>query len=412
MPSSHINPPILGSLNQTEKDAILSGLETVIALPGEIILHEDDLGDFCYFIVDGQLEVVKKLGTNDEHVVGLEVAGSLVGEGSLFFPELGRSASVRARIPTRLLRMTHSELESLLRSRPGLAFEMARHLSQRQRDIDNAIIQDLHVKNEQLATAYEALKQTQAQLVEKEKMEQELKVGRDIQRSILPRRPEAKRNFDFGVLLEPARLVGGDLYDFIMLDDDKMAILIGDVSDKGVPAAIFMALVRSLFRAESYGDATPSHVLECVNNHLLDMNERGLFVTVLFGILDLLTGEFAYGRAGHEFPLLFDYSKQLQKLPFKSGRPLGILEEIAIEEDTLVIPSGGSLILFTDGAIDAIDPNENRFGYQRLINAAATTAAQEAQVTCDHIWRKIQAFSGKTSQVDDIALVALHRGLI
>ena len=223
---------------------------------------------------------------------------------------------------------------------------MARHLSQRQRDIDNAMIRDLHIKNEQLAAAYEALQLTQAQLVEKEKMEQELKVGRDIQRSILPKRPDAQHNFDFGVLLEPARLVGGDLYDFILLDDTRMAILIGDVSDKGVAAGIFMALVRSLFRAEADNSASPHQVLECVNNHLLSMNERGLFVTILFGILDLRNGEFSYGRAGHEFPLLFDDSGNLLKIPFRSGRPLGILEDIMIEEDE-INDSAGRLVYFS-----------------------------------------------------------------
>ena len=122
MPSDHINPPIFGSLNQNEKDTILSGLTPLVVRPGDIILSEDDLGDFCYFIMEGQLEVVKKLGTMDEHIVGIEEAGALIGEGSLFFPDLGRSASVRARTRGALLRMTHVELESLLRSKPGLAF--------------------------------------------------------------------------------------------------------------------------------------------------------------------------------------------------------------------------------------------------------------------------------------------------
>ena len=138
------------------------------------------------------------------------------------------------------------------------------------RESDNAMIYDLKEKNRQLSQAYEELKIAQAQIVEKEKLEHELSLARDIQASILPKDLLCLDDFEFGARMVPARSVGGDLYDFIPLSEDIVAIAIGDVSDKGIPAAMFMALFCSLLRAEVQHIISPAEVLRRVNRHLLE----------------------------------------------------------------------------------------------------------------------------------------------
>jgi len=303
--------------------------------------------------------------------------------------------------------MSHANFDALLRRQPDLAFEVMRELSLRLRDTDNAIIRDLQEKNRQLAEAYTELKAAQAQVIEKERLERELQVAREIQQSILPASLPPLSTFDLGALMVPARAVGGDLYDVIPVDDDQAAVVIGDVSDKGVPAAIFMALTSSLVRAETHHKVSPASVLTNVNRHLLGMNAYGLFVTLIYGLLDCRARTFTYVRAGHELPLLFSKDGRETRLESGAGQALGILDEVRLDEQTIAIPPGGSLLLFTDGAPDMLDPLGKPFGHDRLRRVARQRRGGTAQEFCQQVWRDVSAFQGGASQADDIALVAI-----
>jgi phosphoserine phosphatase RsbU/P len=155
--------------------------------------------------------------------------------------------------------------------------------SQRPRlnESENVTIRDLQEKNRQLAQAYEELKAAQARLIEKEKLEAEMKIARQIQRSILPKPRPQVSGLDFGMRIEPMESVGGDFFDFIVPDNERNGLLMGDVSDHGVPAAIFMALTYSLLRVEALRDQSPGKSLRTVNQHLLDMNASGMYVTIM-----------------------------------------------------------------------------------------------------------------------------------
>jgi serine phosphatase RsbU (regulator of sigma subunit) len=213
----------------------------------------------------------------------------LFGEMSLLIPDGLRTASVRAHSPVKIMELSCPDFDKLLLRRPSLALELVRELSLRLRDSDNAMIRDLTDKNLELAQAYQELQAAQVQLVEKEKLEHELDLAHNIQQSILPDDLALMEGFDFGARMMPARAVGGDLYDFIQLDQDTVGISIGDVSDKGVPAAIFMALYCSLLRAEALHVSSPADVLRRVNRHLLDLTDARMFVTALYGVLNRKT---------------------------------------------------------------------------------------------------------------------------
>ncbi|MBZ5529386.1 MAG: serine/threonine-protein phosphatase, partial [Acidobacteriia bacterium] len=243
---------------------------------------------------------------------------------------------------------------------------------------------------------------------EKERLERELQVARQIQESILPRVLPQLPGFSLGARMIPARAVGGDLYDFILLGGDRLGVVIGDVSDKGVPAAIFMALSRSLLRAEAHPSRPPGEVLANVNYHLMTMNDSGMFVTVLYGILNRANGEFTYARAGHPVPWLFDGQGKLIQPDLGLGQPLGILPEPKLDEKTIAIPPGGTVLLFTDGATDASNIQHELFGEERLEQAAHARLGAPAQAMCDQVWQSIMQFQDARHQADDVTLLLVR----
>jgi serine phosphatase RsbU (regulator of sigma subunit) len=374
--------------------------------PGVVLCREGERGDRFYIVIAGELDILKALG-DEERYLGARGPGNFVGEMSLFNPESLRTASVRTRTDVRLLEMTHLEFDALLHRQPSIAYEGMRELSLRLRDTDDAVIRDLQEKNQQLAKAYAELKAAQAQLIEKERLERELQLARQIQESILPAELPRLPDFDFGARMAPARAVGGDFFDLFILDEHRVGVAIADVSDKGVPAAIFMALTRSLLRAEAHEADPPAQVLQHVNQHLLEMNQAGMFVTVLYGVLDRRDRTFAYARAGHENPLLFEKDGRLILPERQVGQPLGILPEPKLDEQILVLPPDGMLFLYTDGVPDALNMQAEPFGRDRLCDVVRANLCAPAQAVCDGVLGVICAYQDIAPSTDDITLMAL-----
>ena len=401
--------PLFAALRDTETEFLAEILRGVEIPAGTLLFREDEPGASFDILVDGQVEIIKALGTPDERLLAVRGPGDFFGEMSLLDPDGLRTASVRARTPLRLLEMARADFDAVLQHRPALAYEITRGLSLRLRESDNATIADLREKNRELAQAYADLQVAQAQIIEKEKLEQELRTAHRIQQSILPSELPRLPGYDFGALIMPARSVGGDLYDFIPLGGGRLGIAVGDVSDKGVPAAIFMALTRSLLRAEATRVASPRRALERVNQLLLDMNDEGMFVTLLYGILDAKHGTFAYARAGHELPLLLGPDGSVRLAERGQGTPLGLFENAALDEQVIPVPRGSTLLLYTDGATDITGPEGELFGLERLqVLAQAALSGPTAQAFCGEIWRGLTTYQGSSSQDDDVALVAIR----
>ena len=401
--------PLFASLRGTEIQFIAEILRESEVAVSSLLFREGEPGSSFAIIVEGQVEILKALGTPDERLLAVRGPGDFFGEMSLLDPDGLRTASVRARTPVRLLEMARPDFDALLQHRPALAYEMVRVLSLRLRESDNATIADLHEKNRELTQAYADLQAAQAQIIEKEKLEQELRTAHRIQQSILPSELPRLPGYDFGALIMPARSVGGDLYDFIPLGKGRIGIAVGDVSDKGVPAAIFMALTRSLLRAEVTRGASPRRTLERVNQLLLDMNDEGMFVTLLYGILDAQQGTFAYARAGHELPLLLGSDGSARLAERGQGAPLGLFDNVALDEQVVSVPRGSTFLLYTDGATDITGPEGELFGLERLqVLAQAALSGRTAQLFCDEIWHGLTVYQGSSSQDDDVALVGIR----
>jgi serine phosphatase RsbU (regulator of sigma subunit) len=331
----------------------------------------------------------------------------VVGELSLFSPGGQHTASVRAYTRLQVLEMTRTDFDALLHRHPSLAYAMVQTLGVRLIEAESGTIRDLRQKNQQLALAYQELAAAQAQVIEKEKLEKELDVARRIQSSLLPRTLPRRDGFDFGALMAPMSAVGGDFFDFVALGDDLIGIAVGDVSDHGVPAALFMAITVTLLRAEARRGVSPGAVLQSVGRQLLDVNDAEMFVTVLYGVLDCARREFTYARAGHEPPLLFDAQGEPVSVNRQRGQLLGIAPDPAVDEQQIALPPGGTLLLYTDGAREAGGPGGALFGAAGL-HKAVRGPRLPAQALCERLLTQVAAYRGPTPQQDDITLIAVQ----
>ena len=400
--------PLFASLPQSEIDYLAANLLTVHLPEQTWLIQESTASDRCYILVDGAVEIIKSAGTDEERVIARREAGILLGEMSLFSQEGHHTASVRAVSALELLVMTDADLDALLHRQPQLAYELVGMIARRLEQSENNTILELREKNRQLTRAYQELKAAQARLVEQERLERELEIARQIQSSTLPRRLPRLAGYDFGALISPARAVGGDFYDAIPLGHGRIGVAIGDVSDKGVPAALYMSLVYSLLRAEANRHRTPGSVLLAVNNLLIDMEVTHMYVTLVYGVLDYDRQEFSYARAGHPYPILLDASGRQQILAERVGQPLGMLPAPSLDEQSMPLPAGGVILLFTDGITEAADPLGSSFGDKRLVGALQRHAGLPAQEICNSLYRLVDRHCGLTPQQDDITLLCLR----
>ncbi len=400
--------PLFAALPPEELRYLAATLREKVVPHGALLFREGDYGDRFYVVIAGELEIIKALDTASEFVLDARGAGEFIGEMSLLHHDGLRTASVRARGTTRLLEMSRAEFDALLHRQPTLAYEMVRVLSNRLRDANNATIRDLREKNSQLTQALLDLRAAQAQIIEQETLARELRLAREIQESMLPRKLPQLTGFEIGGRMIAARMVGGDFYDAIPLDADRVGVVIGDVSGKGVPAALLMALVCSLLRAEAVRTDSPEEVLRVVNGHLLSRNARGMFVTVLYGVLHRVTREFTFVRAGHELPLVLDAGGANLTPERGRGHPLGMFASPALDSQTVVVPPGGTLLLFTDGVTEAMDQQGELFGVERIAEAVRDYPRATAQELCDHLVDAVTAYHGAAPQADDITLLAVR----
>jgi serine phosphatase RsbU (regulator of sigma subunit) len=400
--------PLFSSIPDEEIELLASILQTKEIPEGTLVFCEGDPGRRFFIIVEGQVDIIKAQGTEDERLLATRPAGSIVGEMSLFNTDGTHTTTVRARSPLTVLEMTHSELDALLQRQPTLAYEMVRIISHRLTESENQTIRDLREKNIQLTEAYNELKEAQAQIIEKEKLEKELEVARDIQSSILPRLLPKKESFDFGRKFVPVSAVGGDFFDFIPLDESNIGIAVGDVTDHGVPAALFMALTVTLLRAESRRTRSAYDTLKNVNRQLLEVNDTGMFVTLLYGVLNYETREFSYARAGHSLPLLLDSDNNFLDLEQDVGQPLGLFDDITIDEQTLVLPSNSQLLMYTDGITEAMNSKDEFYGEERLQEVLIENGRSSASQICESIWISLQHHLDEVPQQDDVTILSMN----
>lgn len=240
----------------------------------------------------------------------------------------------------------------------------------------------------------------------------ELNIARTIQQSILPQQQPAfvdKAPVELHAVMRPARNVGGDLYDYYLLDQDRLAIVIGDVSGKGVPAAFFMAMCRTVLKAVAQRGMSPGQTLREVNDFLCQDNHTELFVTLFYGILNLRTGELHYSNAGHNPPYLLPAAGEPEMLNVDLGNMLlGVLPAIPYKDQQMVLQPGDGLLLYTDGVTEAMDSNRKQFTADRLHAFLTHARGSSTQALVEGVVNAVQVFTADAPQADDLTLLAVR----
>ncbi len=257
-----------------------------------------------------------------------------------------------------------------------------------------------------------ALAIEKARLYEEERnklaLEKELSAAHTVQVGLLPKEIPTIVGYEFSAMSLPAKSVAGDLYDFISLEDGNLALTLGDVSGKGMPAALLMANVQATFRAYSRLNPSPSECVRRSNELLFDSTSADKFVTLFYGLLDAGSNVFHYTNAGHEEPFFYRTGSGLSKLK-GGGVPLGVVNGFPYDETSVELSEGDVIVIFSDGLEDAVDPDGNRFGCERIGEIVEQHAGLPADKIADEILNAVRTFVSDTPQFDDMTLLVIRR---
>jgi serine phosphatase RsbU (regulator of sigma subunit) len=278
---------------------------------------------------------------------------------------------------------------------------MEEEVRQLNKDLEKRVAE----RSEQLKSA---MAKQQEAARERQRIEQELRIARLIQQTLLPKSAPELGGYQIAAYYQPAREVGGDFYDFFEVGDGRLGLVVGDASGKGIPAAMVMANTRSVLRTIAQGgDIAPGHVLAEANEFLCPDIPSNMFVTCFYGVLDPSSDTFTYANAGHDLPYLHR-NGDAEELRSR-GMPLGLMPDMRYEEKETILQAGESVLFYSDGLVEAHDPIGEMFGFPRLQTLVAEHDDEERSLV-DLLMKELYSFTGEGwEQEDDITLVTLKR---
>ena len=343
-----------------------------------------------------------EIAPNDPIIAYFQSAAGVVDMESLELEspavEALRAAGVKLVVPL----VSQGELIGVLNLGPRLS-------DQDYSGDDRKLLDNLAAQAAPALRVGQLVRQQEAEVRSRERIDQELKVAQLIQQNFLPKELPDLAGWQVAAYYRPAREVGGDFYDFIDLPEDRLAIVIGDVTDKGVPAAMVMAATRSVLRAASQRLTSPGEVLERVNDLLCpDMPEK-MFVTCFYAVLDRSSGRVSFANAGHDVPYIGTGDGETAELRAR-GMPLGLMPGMRYEEKEMTVAPGQTALLYSDGLAEAHDPERRMFGFPRVKELVG--GGQAGHELIDVLLSELDRFTGAGwEQEDDITLVTLSRSL-
>jgi serine phosphatase RsbU (regulator of sigma subunit) len=277
---------------------------------------------------------------------------------------------------------------------------------------DRKLLNDLATQTAPAVQVAQLVRQQQQQAQERERIEQELRVARLIQQTLLPKHVPDLPGYQLAAYYQPAREVGGDFYDFLNLENGHLGLVVGDVTDKGVPAAIVMATTRTMLRASAQRLDSPGEVLKRVNDVIVRDIPPNMFITCLYAILDPETGLLRYANAGHDLPYRRRRTSNggggAEELR-ATGMPLGLLPGMSYEEKEIILERGDSVLFYSDGLVEAHDPQRDMFGFPRLQGLVGAHRS-DGPAMVNFLLAELARFTGEEwEQEDDITLVTLDR---
>ncbi len=310
-----------------------------------------------------------------------------------------REAGIKLLVPL----VSQGELIGLLNLGPRLS-------QQEYSADDRKLLSDLATQTAPAVRVAQLVRQQQQEAKERERIEQELKVARLIQQTLLPKKLPEIPGYEVAAYYQPAREVGGDFYDFLTLENGRLGLVVGDVTDKGVPAALVMATTRTMLRAAAQRLLSPGEVLQRVNDVLVQDIPPNMFVTCLYAILDPESGRVVYANAGHDLPYRRRAGRGEGAEELRArGMPLGLMPGMGYEEKEMVLEKGESVLFYSDGLVEAHDRRREMFGFPRLQGLVGAHRAGGSSLI-SFLLAELARFTGEGwEQEDDITLVTLDR---
>jgi serine phosphatase RsbU (regulator of sigma subunit) len=396
--------PLLSDSSDADLEILAVAFHKEEYSPGTILFREGEKGDRFALVLRGEVEIIQALETTEERLLATIGPGDFLGEMSLLDPSGLRSASARARGAIVWAQMTRQDFTFLLERQPSLAQRLLQEIVLRLSRYESGTLQDLKAKNQALAQAYYDLQQAQSALIEMEKLEHELEIAREIQKSILPKLIPDVSGWLITTHWQPARSVSGDFYDIFPYPDGRLGLLIADVSGKGVPAALVMAITCSMLRAVASSEISPGALLEQVNQLLYPYMPGNKFVTCLYGVLEPTSGVFRFANAGHNLPVKISING-VQEIR-ATGMPLGLMPGMTYEENEALLQPEEGLLLYTDGMVEAHNETNEMFGLPRLNHCLAEVTRGSNVI--DYLLDSLAQFTGPDwEQEDDVTFVLL-----
>ena len=274
-------------------------------------------------------------------------------------------------------------------------------------------LEDLSITIEKAVKQIEYVRQMQREHAQLEDLKGDLAVAGEIQQAILPRVfppfPENSDVLDLAALMTPAKDVGGDFYDFFRIDPEHIGVVMADVSGKGIPAAIFMAVSRTLIRAIGTQGVTAEECLRKANDLLCMEAANNMFVTVFYGIYNVTNGQLRYCNGGHNAPCLIHADGRTELLKVEPNFIVGALEGMSYKGGELTLGKGETLLLYTDGVTEAVNPALEEYGEKRMMASLAAVTGKDCRQTIDGLLQDVRDFAAEAEQSDDITILALKR---
>ena len=274
-------------------------------------------------------------------------------------------------------------------------------------------LDDLSVTIKKAIEQIQYIREMQEDSAQLESIKGDLAIAHEIQLAILPRIfppfPENEAQLDIAAMMMAAKDVGGDFYDFFRIDNNQIGFVIADVSGKGIPAAIFMAVSRTLVRATGIREGSPAECMNYANDLLTKESVDCMFVTVFYGIYNIQTGEITYCNAGHTPPYMMKKDGRIEELPTSQDPMVGAVEGMTYHEAKVKLEVGDSLFMFTDGITEAMNSQLEEFGDDRLVETLEGVVLKNCQEIIDAVTSDVKAFVGEAEQSDDITMLVLKR---
>jgi serine phosphatase RsbU (regulator of sigma subunit)/anti-sigma regulatory factor (Ser/Thr protein kinase) len=343
---------------------------------GDCLFKAGDTADRMFYIAKGAImlpeinKVIKQ--------------GEVIGEMGIFSPYKQRTASAVCEEDVEAYTMGKDEVINFFGKDPAMAIDLIQ----------------LSIKR--------FIENLKAETAARERIESELRIAQEIQASMLPSVFPQRKEFEIFAMMDPAKEVGGDFYDFFFVDEKRLCFVIGDVSGKGVPAALFMAIAKTLIKTEAKQGLSTDEVLSVVNSILAQDNQTCLFVTVFCAILNIETGDIEFANGGHNPPLVCTSSGCYNYMKMACGFVIGVMDNMKCENQRLSLKPGDTIFLYTDGVTEAMDPQKLQYGEDRLKEVLSSNQQKDIKELINIMRQDVLTFAKGAQQSDDITMLALR----